>query len=46
MCLIDVVVAYMHGSLDNDICMKKIEGFEFPYESFSKPNSIYTIKLK
>ena len=28
--LIDVVTAYLYGSLDNDIYMKKSEGFKMP----------------
>jgi Reverse transcriptase (RNA-dependent DNA polymerase) len=38
--LMDVVTAYLYGSLDNDIYMKVPEAFK------SKPREMYSIKLK
>ena len=32
----DVVTAYLHGSLDNDIYMKILEGFQIPKATNSK----------
>ena len=42
----DVVTAYLHGSLDNDIYMKIPEGFQMPEATNSKHCSIYLIKLQ
>ena len=41
----DVVTAYLYGSLENDIYMKLPEGFHLPeaYKSSSREN--YSIKL-
>lgn len=43
--LIDVVTAYLYGSLDNDIYMKIPQGFKLP-EAYNKNfRKIYSIKL-
>jgi Reverse transcriptase (RNA-dependent DNA polymerase) len=44
--LMDVVIAYLFGSLDNDIYMKVPEGLKMPKAFKSKPREIYYIKLK
>ncbi|CAM9003245.1 unnamed protein product [Rhodiola kirilowii] len=44
--LMDVVTAYLYGSLDNDIYMKIPEGFKLPEAYSSKPREIYSIKLQ
>nr|KYP45741.1 Retrovirus-related Pol polyprotein from transposon TNT 1-94 [Cajanus cajan] len=41
--LIDVVTAYLYGSLDADIYMKLPEGFNFPDDAISRED--YSIKL-
>ena len=46
LCLMDVVTAYLYGSLDNDIYVKIPEGFQMPEETNSKYCSIYSIKLQ
>ena len=46
MCQMDVVTAYLYGSLDNDIYMKVPEGLKMPEELKSKPREMYYIKLK
>ena len=43
--LIDVIIAYLYGSLDNDIYMKIREGFQMPETTNSKHCSIYSINL-
>ena len=42
----DVVTTYLHGSLDNDIYMKILEGIQMPEATNSKHCSIYSIKLQ
>ncbi|GJX91134.1 retrovirus-related pol polyprotein from transposon TNT 1-94 [Tanacetum coccineum] len=42
----DVVTAYLYGSIDNDIYMKNLEGFKIPESLSSKPKEMYSIKLK
>jgi hypothetical protein len=42
----DVVTAYLYGSVDNDIYMKVPEGLKMPEAFKSKPQEIYSIKLK
>ena len=42
----DVVTAYLYGSLDNDIYMKIREGFKIPKALNSKPKERYSIKLQ
>ena len=44
--LMDVVTAYLYGSLDNDIYMKVPEGLKMPEAFKSKPRHMYSIKLK
>ena len=52
MYLIDVVTAYLYGSLDNDIYMKIPVGFQMPegFQMLEATNSkhcrIYSIKLQ
>ena len=43
--LIDVVSAYLYGSIDSDIYMKISEGFTLHEAKFSKPRGTYSIKL-
>ena len=42
----DVVTAYLYGSLDNDIYMKILERFKIPASSSSKLKDLYSIKLR
>ena len=42
----DVVTAYLHGSLDDDIYMKIPQGFQMPKATNSKHCSICSIKLQ
>ncbi|KAK9065411.1 hypothetical protein SSX86_016794 [Deinandra increscens subsp. villosa] len=44
--LMDVVTAYLYGSLDSDIYMKIPEGFKMPEALGSKPKEMYSIKLQ
>ena len=44
--LMDVVTAYLYGSLDTNVYMKIPEGFQLPEVMNSKPQSIYSIKLQ
>ena len=44
--LMDVVTAYLYGSIDSDIYMKIPEGFTLSEAKFSKPRSMYSIKLQ
>ncbi|GKA32060.1 disease resistance CC-NBS-LRR class family protein [Tanacetum coccineum] len=44
--LMDVVTAYLYGSIDNDIYMKIPEGFKIPESLSSKPKEMYSIKLQ
>ncbi|KAD3641863.1 hypothetical protein E3N88_31087 [Mikania micrantha] len=44
--LMDVVTAYLYGSLDSDIYMKVPEGFKIPNALSSKPKEMYSIKLQ
>jgi hypothetical protein len=43
--LMDVVMAYLYGSLDNDIYMKVLEGLKMPEIFKSKSREMYSIKL-
>ena len=43
--LMDVVTAYLYGSLDNEIYMKIPEGFKMP-KANSKSQEIYSIRLQ
>ena len=44
--LMDVVTAYLYGSIDSDIYLKIPEGFTLPKAKFSKPRGMYSIKLQ
>ena len=44
--LMDVVTAYLYGSLDSDIYMKIPEGFKMPEALSTKPKEMYSIKLQ
>ena len=44
--LMDVVTAYLYGSLDSDIYMKIPEGFKMPEALSTKPKEMYLIKLQ
>ena len=44
--LMDVVTAYLYGSLDANVYMKIPEGFTLPEAMNSKPRSMYSIKLQ
>ncbi|KAD2803914.1 hypothetical protein E3N88_37291 [Mikania micrantha] len=44
--LMDVVTAYLYGSLDSDIYMKAPEGFKIRDALSSKPKEMYSIKLQ
>ena len=44
--LMDVITAYLYGSMDNDIYMKIPEGFKLPDANNTKPRSMYLIKLQ
>ena len=42
----DVITAYLYGSMDNDIYMKIPKGFKLPEANSTKPCSMYSIKLQ
>jgi len=44
--LMDVVTAYLYGSLDTDIYMKVPDGFKMPEALSSKPKELCAIKLQ
>ena len=44
--LMDVVTAYLYGSLDTDIYMKVPEGIKLPESNNSQPRELFSIKLK
>ena len=44
--LMDVVIAYLYGSIDTNVYMKISEGFKLPKVINSKPRSMYSIKLQ
>ena len=44
--LIDVITAYLYGSIDSDIHMKIPEGFKLPEAVSTKPRSMFAIKLQ
>ena len=46
MLMMDVVIAYLYGSLDANVYMKIPEGFTLPETMNSKPRSMYSIKLQ
>ena len=44
--LMNVVTAYLYGSLDDDIYMKILEGYKIPERYNSISRSMYSIKLQ
>ena len=44
--LMDVITAYLYGSIDSDIYMKIPEGFKLPEAVSTKPRSMLSIKLQ
>ena len=46
MCLMDVIIAYLYGSIDNDIYIKIPEGFTLLEVVNAKPHSMCSIKLQ
>ena len=46
MCIMDVIILYLYGSLDNDIYMKIYEGLQLPERYNSNPRELYSIKLQ
>ena len=44
--LMDVITAYLYGSIDNDIYMKIPKRFKFPEENNSKSRNLCSIKLQ
>ena len=42
----DVITAYLYGSIDSDIYMKIPEGFKLPEAVSTKPRSMLSIKLQ
>ena len=46
MCLMDVIIVYLYGSIDNDIYIKILEGFTLPEVVNAKPRSMCSIKLQ
>ena len=44
--LMDVITAYLYGSIDSDIHMKIPEGFKLPEVVSTKPRSMLSIKLQ
>ena len=50
MCLMDVIITYIYiyiyGSIDNDICMKILEGFKLLEANNTKLGSMSLIKLQ
>ena len=46
MCLMDIVTAYLYGSIDTDIYMKFSEGFKVPKANKLKPCSLFSLKVQ
>ena len=44
--LMDVITAYLYGSIDNDIYMKIPKGFKLPEANNTKPRNMCSIKLQ
>ena len=44
--LMDVIIAYLYGSIDNDFYMKISEGFKLPKANNTKPRNMCSIKLQ
>ena len=46
MCLMDVIISYLYGSINNDIYMKILEGFKLPEANNTMPRNMCSIKLQ
>ena len=46
MCLMDMIIAYLYGSIDKDICMKIPEEFKLLEENNTKPRNMCLITLQ
>ena len=44
--LMDVIIVYLYGSIDNDIYMKILEGFKLSEANNTKPCNMCSIKLQ
>ena len=44
--LMDVIIAYLYGSIDNEIYMKIPKGFKLPEANNTKPRNTCSIKLQ
>ena len=44
--LINVIISYLYGSIDNDIYMKTLEGFKLLEANSRKPRNMYSIKVQ
>ena len=44
--LMDVIITYLYGSIDNDIYMKIPKGFKLVEANNIKPHSMCSIKLQ
>ena len=44
--VMDVVIAYLYGSIDTNIYMKILKGFNMPKANKFKPCSLYSLKLQ
>ena len=44
--LMDVITAYLYGSIDSDIQMKIPEGFKLSEVVSTKPRSMFSIKIQ
>ena len=44
--LMDIIIAYLYGMLQNDIYMKVLQGFQLPQVNTSQPRNMYSIKLR
>ena len=44
--LMDVIITYLYGSMDNDIYMKILKGFKLSEANSTKPRNMYSIKLQ
>ena len=42
----DVITAYLYGSIDNDIYVKILKGFKLPEANNTKPRNMCSIKLQ
>ena len=46
MCLMDIVMTYLYGSIDDDVYMKILKGFKLSKANNTNPCSKYSIKLQ